>query len=85
MKLNPKKCVLEVQSGKFLRFMISSRGIEANPDKIQAVLDMKPLRNIREVQRSLWPSNGSCLDPLTSASLSSMYYTNTSTSLVTKK
>jgi len=51
MKLNPKKCVLEVQSGKFLRFMISSRGIEANPDKIQAVLDMKPLRNIREVQR----------------------------------
>jgi len=34
MKLNPNKCVFEVQSGKFLGFMISSRRIEANPDKI---------------------------------------------------
>jgi len=34
MKFNPKKCVFGVQSGKLLRFMISSRGIEANPDKI---------------------------------------------------
>ena len=30
--------------------MVSYRGIEANPDKIQAILDMKPLRNIKEVQ-----------------------------------
>jgi len=51
MKLNPKKCVFGVWSGKFLSLMISSRGIEANPNKIQAVLDMKPPRNIREVQR----------------------------------
>jgi len=32
MKLNPKKCVFGVQSGKFLGFIISSCGIEANPD-----------------------------------------------------
>jgi len=51
MKLNPKKCVFGVRSGKFLGFMISNRGIEANPDKIQAILDMKPPRNVREVQR----------------------------------
>ena len=34
MKLNPKKCVFGVQSGKFLGFMIGSRGIEVNLDKI---------------------------------------------------
>ena len=50
MKLNPNKCALKVLSGKFLRFMVSQRGIEANPDKIQAILDMEPPKNIKEVQ-----------------------------------
>ena len=44
MKLNPNKCAFMVSSGKFLGFMVSHRGIEANPDKIQAILDMKPPR-----------------------------------------
>jgi len=51
MKLNPKKFVFSVWSEKFLGFMISHHGIEANLDKIQAVLDMKPPRNVQEVQR----------------------------------
>ena len=34
MKLNPSKCAFGVSSGKFLGFMVSQRGIEANPDKI---------------------------------------------------
>ena len=42
MKLNPNKCAFGVSSVKFLGFMVSHRGIEANPDKIQAILDMKP-------------------------------------------
>ena len=42
MKLNPNKCAFGVSSGKFLGFMVLHRGIEANPDKIQAILDMKP-------------------------------------------
>ena len=42
MKLNPSKCAFRVSSGKFLRFMVSHRGIEANPDKIRAILDIKP-------------------------------------------
>ena len=42
MKLNPNKCAFGVSSRKFLRFMVLNRGIEANPDKIQAILDMKP-------------------------------------------
>ena len=43
MKLNPSKCAFGVSSGKFLGFMVSHWGIEENPDKIQAILDMKPL------------------------------------------
>ena len=43
MKLNPSKCTFGVLSGKFLGFMVSHRGIEANPDKIQVILDIKPL------------------------------------------
>ena len=36
--------------GKFLGFMVSHRGIEVNPDKIQVILDMKPPQNVIEVQ-----------------------------------
>ncbi|XP_065623716.1 uncharacterized protein LOC136065020 [Quercus suber] len=50
MKLNPSKCAFGVSSGKFLGFMVSYRGIEANPNKIQAILDMKPPSNVKEVQ-----------------------------------
>uniref|UniRef100_A0A2N9J155 Uncharacterized protein n=1 Tax=Fagus sylvatica TaxID=28930 RepID=A0A2N9J155_FAGSY len=50
MKLNPSKCVFGVSSGKFLRFMVSQRGIEANQDKIKAVLEMTPPMTIKEVQ-----------------------------------
>ena len=49
MKLNPSKCTFGVLSGKFLGFMVSHRGIEANPDKIQVILDIKPLQSIKEV------------------------------------
>ena len=50
MKLNPSKCAFRVSSGKFLGFMVSHRGIEANPNKIQTILDMKPPQNVKEVQ-----------------------------------
>ena len=50
MKLNPRKCAFEVMAGKFLRFMVSQRGMEANPDKIQAIIEMAPLKNVKEVQ-----------------------------------
>ncbi|KAL5571713.1 hypothetical protein UlMin_021310 [Ulmus minor] len=36
---------------KFIGFMVNHRGIEANPAKIQAFLDMEPPRKIKEVQR----------------------------------
>ena len=50
MKLNPNKCTFGISSGKFLGFMVSQKEIEANPDKIQAILDMEPPKNIKEVQ-----------------------------------
>ena len=40
-KLNPTKCVFGVSAGKLLGFIVSSRGIEANPMKISAIRFMK--------------------------------------------
>ena len=51
MKLNPAKCTFGVSTGKFLGFIVNNRGIEANPDKLKAVLDMPSPSNIKEVQR----------------------------------
>ena len=50
MKLNPSKCAFGVASREFLGFMVSQRGIEANPDKIQAILNMEPPKNTKDVQ-----------------------------------
>ena len=50
MKLNPSKCAFGVTTGKFLGFMVSQRGIEANTDKIRAIVEMAPLKNVKEVQ-----------------------------------
>nr|KYP53227.1 Retrovirus-related Pol polyprotein from transposon 17.6 [Cajanus cajan] len=59
MRLNPEKCVFGVSGGKFLGFMLSSRGIEANLDKWQAILDMKsPAKHIlfllKKTERVKW-------------------------------
>ena len=37
MMLNPTKCVFGVPAGKLLGFLVSDRGIEANPEKIKAI------------------------------------------------
>ena len=49
MKLNPSKCAFGVSSGKFLGFMVSQRGIEANPEKVKAILEMSSPRTVKEV------------------------------------
>ncbi|RDX97491.1 hypothetical protein CR513_19729, partial [Mucuna pruriens] len=51
LRLNPEKCSFGVQAGKFLGFMLSERGIEANPDKCRAVLNMRSPQNMKEVQQ----------------------------------
>ncbi|KAL0367332.1 UNVERIFIED_CONTAM: hypothetical protein Sradi_3623300 [Sesamum radiatum] len=50
LKLNPWKCAFGVQEGRFLGFMITQRGIEANPSKIKDILDVKAPSNNNEVQ-----------------------------------
>ncbi|XP_075654749.1 uncharacterized protein LOC142624905 [Castanea sativa] len=50
MKLNPSKYAFGVLSGNFLGFIVLHRGIEANLNKIQAILNMEPPKNIKEVQ-----------------------------------
>jgi ribonuclease HI len=42
LKLNPEKCVFGVKKGKFLGCLVSTKGIEANPSKIEALLQMEP-------------------------------------------
>ena len=49
MKLNPAKCVFGVTSGKFLGFMVSQRGIEANSEKVQAIINMTSPKTVKEV------------------------------------
>ncbi|XP_073137955.1 uncharacterized protein [Henckelia pumila] len=51
IKLNPEKCVFGVRGGKFLGYMVTERGIEANPEKVQAIRSMSHPRNLQEVQR----------------------------------
>ena len=50
MKLNPSKCVFGVTAGKFLGFMVSQRGIEVNPEKVRAILELEPSRTVKAVQ-----------------------------------
>jgi hypothetical protein len=42
LKLNPEKCVFGVKKGKFLGYLVSTKGIEANLSKIKAILQMEP-------------------------------------------
>lgn len=42
LKLNPTKCTFAVQTEKFLGFMMTKRGIELNPMKVQVIIDMRP-------------------------------------------
>ncbi|WJZ81616.1 hypothetical protein VitviT2T_001450 [Vitis vinifera] len=50
LRLNPKKCTFGVTSRKLLGYMVSERGIEVDPDKIRAILDMPAPRTEREVR-----------------------------------
>ena len=51
MMLNPNKCSFGISSGKLLRYLVSHRGIEANPKKVKAIEDMQSPRNHKEVQK----------------------------------
>ena len=48
--MNPEKCTFGVTSGKLLRHIVSERGIEVDPEKIKAILDMPAPRTKREIR-----------------------------------
>jgi hypothetical protein len=51
LKLNPTKCSFGVSAGQLLGFLVSARGIEANPDKIQAILTMGKPTKLHDIQK----------------------------------
>jgi hypothetical protein len=50
LKLNPEKCIFGIKKGKILGCLISTKGIEANPSKIDAILWMEPLKSRKGAQ-----------------------------------
>ena len=51
MKLNPAKCAFGMGFRKFLGFMVNYRGIEANPSKVQALLDLQSPKTVKDIQK----------------------------------
>jgi hypothetical protein len=51
LKLNPEKCNFGIRKGQLLGCMVSERGIQATPQKIEALRRMQAPSNRKEVQR----------------------------------
>ena len=48
VRLNPKKCAFGFKLGKILGSIVSAKGIEVDPKKVQAIVIMQPLKNLRD-------------------------------------
>jgi hypothetical protein len=51
LKFNPEKCVFSIHKGKVLGCLVSTKGIEANPDKIKALIEMQDPVFMKDVQK----------------------------------
>jgi hypothetical protein len=51
LKLNPTKCSFGVSAVQLLGFLVSARGIEANLEKIQAILTMGKPTKLHDIQK----------------------------------
>ena len=51
IKLNPEKCVFGVRAGKLLGFIVSNRGIQANPAKIRGLSQLATPTDLKQVQK----------------------------------
>ena len=47
--LNPHKCVFYVDSGRLLEFIVSKKGIQVDPLKVESIVNLPPLRSIRKI------------------------------------
>ena len=61
IKLNPLKCTFGVPAGQLLGYLISARGIEANLEKIEAIVKMEKPRNLKGIQRLTGPTRNICI------------------------
>ena len=50
LRLNPSKCVFGVSAGKLLGYIVNQRGIEVDPSKAKAIIDMPPPKTEKEVR-----------------------------------
>ena len=50
LQLNPKKCAFSVTSRKLLGYIVSAKGIEVDPKKVQEIMDMPPPCNISQMR-----------------------------------
>jgi hypothetical protein len=50
LKLNPEKCVFSIHKGNVLGCLVSTKGIDANPDKIKALVEMQEPVSVKDVQ-----------------------------------
>ena len=53
LRLNASKCSFGVESGKFLGYMVTYRGIEVSPDQIKAIQNLQPPRTLKKSRDSL--------------------------------
>jgi hypothetical protein len=51
LKLNTEKCVFGIHKRKVLGCLVSTKGIEANPDKIKALIEMQDPVSVKDVQK----------------------------------
>ena len=51
MRLNPEKCVFDMEGRKFLGFMLMHRGIGDNPNKCRAIAEVISPQNLKEMQK----------------------------------
>jgi hypothetical protein len=51
LRLNPGKCVFGIHKGKVLGCLVSTKGLEANPDKIKALIEMQDPVSVKDVQK----------------------------------
>lgn len=50
LRLNPKKCAFGIPSSKLLGYIISTKGIEIDHEKVQAIMEMQPPHNISQLR-----------------------------------
>ena len=50
LKMNPTNSFLGVSNGKFLRFIVTSKGIHLDPNKVKSFQGMQPSKTLKELR-----------------------------------